>query len=86
MPDGTASNGVTEDAGDDRINEAFVLAFARKLERNAQKSRDLPKSWLQPMFLARPLLDALGAISIGFLAANVSILLIFIVVNVLLHM
>ncbi len=79
-PDGTDAANV-----DSRIREAVVLAFANKLESYARQDRDLPPKWRYPMVLARPLLDALGAISVGFLAANISILIIFIIFNLLLH-
>lgn len=68
------------------MREAALLALERKLQRRARRDRHVPPRWLRPMIWARPILDVLGSVAVGYLAANVALLAVFVFVNMLLHL
>ncbi|MGB0661516.1 MAG: hypothetical protein ACPGNV_15230 [Mangrovicoccus sp.] len=82
----TATPEPAQDPLNAKLQEAAIAAFAAKLERRMYQNGLLPRRWWQPMYLARPVLVLAGGLALGLLSATVSMLLIFIIVNMLLHL
>lgn len=79
----------SETTAQDRLNQSVrneaLIELADQVLLHQEKSGQMPRRYLQPMFWLRTVLICAGSLSLGLLASTVTMLMIFVIVNMLLH-